>query len=274
MNQKNDISILLVEDDESHADLIKWTLEKVGVENALYHVRNGQKAIDFLMQEGDYADNDPSLTENLIMLLDINMPVMDGHEVLEYVRSHEKTKNLPVIMLTTAGNNQTVEKCYALGCNMFLKKSIDHDQFVNTIRQLAAILPTLRVPMMVSDDVSDKKILYIEDEESQIALVDHYLNRGDYGISVDFASTGEEGIAAFNAEEYDLVIIDYNLPDADAPEIAEAILDKGPECPPIAFLSNVFTSDRIAKAEDMGIIACLQKRNPKKTLLEITGLLQ
>lgn len=151
MSQNNTISILLVEDDEGHADLVKWNLEKVGVENPLYHVKNGQKAIDFLMRQGDYTEETSLPHDNLIMLLDINMPVMDGHEVLERVRSNDKTKNLPIIMLTTAEDKRSVKQCYASGCNLFLKKPVNHTQFVATIQQLGAILPMMRLPQMTGE---------------------------------------------------------------------------------------------------------------------------
>lgn len=117
-----------------------------------------------------------------------------------------------------------------------------------------------------------KHVLCIEDEKSQIDLMECYLEREDYGMTVDFAQTGEAGIAAFDAKNYALVLIDYNLPDAEAPEIAEAILCKKTGCP-IVFLSNAFTDDRLAKAENLGVLACLDKNNPKENLVQISGLL-
>ena len=143
----NDVSILLVEDDVGHADLVMWNFEKAGIDTPIYRVENGQKALDLLLKRGEYAEvkNIPS-PDNIVMFLDINMPVMDGYEVIKAVRSNELTRLIPIIMLTTAEDKHEVTKCYELGCNLFLKKPVEHGLLKDMIQQLGAVLNLLRIP--------------------------------------------------------------------------------------------------------------------------------
>ena len=147
MNETEDIAILLVEDDLGHADLVKWNLEKAGINNPVFHAKNGREALRLLIQGGE--DPNPAFPnpDNLVMLLDINMPIMDGHEVLQYVRSHPRIRYLPIVMFTTAEDRQEVTRCHELGCNLFLQKSVNPEHLTTTIQHFAAILPSLRVPV-------------------------------------------------------------------------------------------------------------------------------
>jgi CheY-like chemotaxis protein len=143
-----DLCILFVEDDDGHADLVMWNFEKAGIKNPLYRVKNGKLAVDFLSKSGPYSDTvDMPSPDNIVIFLDINMPVMDGYEVIKWVRTNEKTKLIPIIMLTTAEDKKEVTKCYELGCNLFLKKPIDHAELTSMIQQLGAILTPMRVPL-------------------------------------------------------------------------------------------------------------------------------
>ncbi|TDF36345.1 response regulator [Alteromonadaceae bacterium M269] len=143
----DEVSVLLVEDDDGHADLVMWNLEKAGIQNPLYRVKNGQQALNFLLKQEEFMDAEIPSPDNLVMLLDINMPVMDGYEVIKFVRSHEGTRLLPIVMLTTAEDKREVTKCYELGCNLFMKKPIEHSELTSLIQQLGAILAPMRVPL-------------------------------------------------------------------------------------------------------------------------------
>jgi len=90
-------TIPLVEDDPGHARLIERNLRRSGVTNALTDLVNGQQAVDYLFSEGEYAGAEPSMP--VLVLLDLNMPVLDGYEVLERMKSDERTKRIPVIIL-------------------------------------------------------------------------------------------------------------------------------------------------------------------------------
>ena len=138
------IPILLVEDDAGHAILIGKNLRRAGIANELVVVDNGRKAVDFLFKQDEYAgDGQP---EPRIILLDLNLPVLDGYQVLGIIKNDVRTKRIPVIVLTTTDNPHEVSRCYELGCNMYLTKPVEYEQFSSAIQMLGAFLSIVRVP--------------------------------------------------------------------------------------------------------------------------------
>ena len=107
--------ILLAEDDDGHAQLILRNLKRAGVANEIVRVRDGQEALDFVRSQGAFADR-PS-NGPLLLLLDINMPRVDGIGVLQALKTDPLTAQMPVIMLTTTDDPREVERCYQLGCS-------------------------------------------------------------------------------------------------------------------------------------------------------------
>src|ERR1700691_2485443 len=128
MNMSNQsLLIVLAEDDDGHASLIQRNLKRAGVVNEVVHVRDGQEALDYLRRQGAYADRHPS--GPLLLLLDINMPRIDGIEVLRQVKADPATAMLPTIMLTTTDDPREVGRCYQLGCSVYITKPVKYDQF-------------------------------------------------------------------------------------------------------------------------------------------------
>ncbi|MBY0524237.1 MAG: response regulator [Gemmataceae bacterium] len=136
--------ILLAEDDEGHAYLVRQNLQDSGIANDLVHVKDGQEALDFIRCVGDYRDRTPN--GPLLLLLDINMPRVDGVEVLRQLKADPKTEQLPVIMLTTTDDPREIKRCYALGCSSYVTKPVEYDRFVEAIRTLGLFLTIVRVP--------------------------------------------------------------------------------------------------------------------------------
>lgn len=132
--------ILIVDDDEGHAILIRENLEAAGLEREIVHFRDGQAVLDFFAQR-PAGDGDTYL-----VLLDIRMPKIDGIEVLRRLKADPKLSKLPVIMLTTTDDAREVERCYALGCNVYIQKPVDYERFADAIRRLGLFLPLLLVP--------------------------------------------------------------------------------------------------------------------------------
>lgn len=132
--------ILIVDDDEGHAILIRENLEAAGLEREIVHYRDGQAVLDFFAQR-PAGDGDTYL-----VLLDIRMPKIDGIEVLRRLKADPKLSKLPVIMLTTTDDAREVERCYALGCNVYIQKPVDYERFADAIRRLGLFLPLLLVP--------------------------------------------------------------------------------------------------------------------------------
>ncbi len=133
-------TILIVDDDEGHAILIRENLEAAGLRNRMEHFRDGQAILDF------FANRPPASGEAYLILLDIRMPKVDGIEVLRRLKADTRLNKLPVIMLTTTDDSREVERCYELGCNVYIQKPVDYDRFADAIRRLGSFVPLLLVP--------------------------------------------------------------------------------------------------------------------------------
>lgn len=133
-----DLTILIAEDDDGHADLILEGLRDVGVSNEITRFSNGLDVWNFLNNQ-TFADN------NFLLLLDINMPKMDGVEVLKKIKAHELLKTIPVIMLTTTDDPKEVEACYQYGCNLYITKPIDFMKFAETLRRIGLLIQIVKV---------------------------------------------------------------------------------------------------------------------------------
>ena len=139
------IEILLAEDDEGHASLIRRNLKRSGVVNGVIHVKDGQEALDYVYGSGEF--NGRTRPEGLIILLDINMPRLDGAETLRRLKADDDTRKIPVIMLTTTDDPREIEHCYELGCNVYVTKPVEYDKFSEAIRELGIFLQFVKVPV-------------------------------------------------------------------------------------------------------------------------------
>ena len=138
MSEEREVVILLVEDDPGHARLIEKNLHRSNIMNEIVHLTDGQQAIDYLFDEKSAPP--------LLMLLDLNMPVLDGYQVLERMRANPRTKRIPVIILTTTDDVREVSRCYDLGCNVYITKPVDYRQFSDAIHKLGLFLSVVTVP--------------------------------------------------------------------------------------------------------------------------------
>jgi CheY-like chemotaxis protein len=127
--------ILLVEDNPDDEALAIRALKRHHIGNQIVVARDGVEALDYLFGTGLYADRNISLQPSVI-LLDLKLPRVDGLEVLRRVRTHDLTKLLPVVVLTTSSEEQDLLDSYSLGCNSYIRKPVDFLQFSEAIRQL------------------------------------------------------------------------------------------------------------------------------------------
>lgn len=134
--------ILLIEDDPGHSRLIEKNLRRAGVKNSISVFDNGQSAVDYLQQYADSQDCDVSY----LVLLDLNLPVLDGYQVLKMIKTNERTRKIPVIVLTTTDMPQEVARCYELGCNIFVTKPVQYDDFCDAVHHLGLILSIAKIP--------------------------------------------------------------------------------------------------------------------------------
>jgi CheY-like chemotaxis protein len=140
MDKHQHVTILLVEDDPGHALLIEKNLRRANIANTIVKVDNGQKAVDFLFKdEGGFRDP-------LLVLLDLNLPVLDGYQVLKIIKNDERTRQIPVAVLTTTDNPHEVKRCYELGCNIYITKPVEYEQFSGAIQTLGLFLSIVKVP--------------------------------------------------------------------------------------------------------------------------------
>jgi two-component system response regulator len=135
-------SVLIVEDNPDDLELILRALQRNGMTNQLEVARDGQEAIDWL---NAVAQGDPGTLPALI-LLDIQLPKIDGPEVLRHIRTSEKLKRIPVVMLTTSDEERDKIKCYNLGVNSYIRKPVDFNQFSEITRQLGLYWLALNEP--------------------------------------------------------------------------------------------------------------------------------
>jgi CheY-like chemotaxis protein len=128
-------TILLVEDNADDEELTIRALKKNNVTNNLVVARDGVEALDFLFGIGAYAGRDAVVLPGLV-LLDLKLPKIDGLEVLRRIRADERTRRMPVTVLTSSKEEQDVIKSYDLGANSYIRKPVDFNQFTDAVRQL------------------------------------------------------------------------------------------------------------------------------------------
>ena len=127
--------ILLVEDNPSDIELTLRAFERQKIGNEIIVAEDGKEALEYLFGTGEYSGRDIS-EQPTVILLDLNLPLIDGKEVLRQIRSNELTRHLPVVILTSSKEEQDLTKSYDLGVNSYIRKPVDFNQFSEAIRQL------------------------------------------------------------------------------------------------------------------------------------------
>ena len=135
MSQNSEIEILLVEDNSSDAEVTIRTLRKRNISNRIIHVKDGQEALDWIFGVGAYLGRDPNNHPKLVML-DLKLPKVDGLEVLRAIRADERTRLMPVVMMTSSREQRDVIESYKLGVNSYVVKPVDFDSFSTAVAEL------------------------------------------------------------------------------------------------------------------------------------------
>lgn len=137
--------ILLVEDNPDDVELTRIALAEAKIANPLHVVGNGAEALDYLFRRGAHAGEEDGGQPSLV-LLDLNMPRMDGREVLQAIRAESRTRSLPVVVMTTSAEPFDVEACYSLGANSYIRKPVDFGQFMWAVKQVGLYWLVLNHP--------------------------------------------------------------------------------------------------------------------------------
>jgi CheY-like chemotaxis protein len=141
-------TLLIVDDDEGHALLVRDNLQEAGLTNPMQFFKDGQVILDFLFKRGQGPKRQEGAS--YLLLLDIRMPKVDGVEVLRQIKADAELRKLPVIMLTTTDDPREVERCHALGCNVYIQKPVDYGKFVEAVKNLGLFIRLVLVPPLNS----------------------------------------------------------------------------------------------------------------------------
>jgi two-component system response regulator len=141
----HEIEILLIEDNMNDAELTIRALKKNNLANKLVHLKDGVEAIDFIFAEGSYSGRK---VENVpkVILLDLKMPRVNGIEVLKKIKADERTKKIPVVILTSSKEDPDIQECYRLGVNSYVVKPVQFEQFVKVVSELGLYWMILNQP--------------------------------------------------------------------------------------------------------------------------------
>jgi len=136
------VTIMIVEDDPGHSKLIEKNLRRCGLENPIEAFENGQLALDYL--------NSQSINQSMLLLLDLNMPVMGGVGLLRTLKQDIRLREVPVIILTSTDDQREIDECYSQGCNLYVPKPVEFDRFSDAMRKLALMIELIAAPTIKS----------------------------------------------------------------------------------------------------------------------------
>lgn len=145
MSDHNRVEILLIEDNMSDAELAIRALTKNNIANDLVHLKDGVEAIDYIFGEGEYSGRNIN-EQPKVILLDLKMPKIDGIQVLEKIKSDDRTKEIPVVVLTSSKEDPDVKRCYQLGVNSYIVKPVEFDDFLKAVSELGLYWLLLNQP--------------------------------------------------------------------------------------------------------------------------------
>ena len=143
MNDHHSVKIVMIEDDEGHARLIEKNIRRAGIMNDIRHFTDGGSALDYMFNAAD----GPALNGPALVLLDLNLPDMSGTDILAKIKAEgSPLKRTPVVVLTTTDDKIEIQRCYDLGCNVYITKPVNYESFAQAIRQLGLFLSVIQVP--------------------------------------------------------------------------------------------------------------------------------
>lgn len=143
MNDHRSVGIVMIEDDEGHARLIEKNIRRAGILNDIRHFTDGTTALDYLFN----APDGPAKSGPALVLLDLNLPDMSGTDILAKIKEENSPlRRAPVVVLTTTDDKVEIQRCYDLGCNVYITKPVNYENFAQAIRQLGLFLSVIQVP--------------------------------------------------------------------------------------------------------------------------------
>ncbi len=143
MTDPQTVTIVMIEDDEGHARLIEKNIRRAGINNGIRHFLDGTTALEYMFNDpAGPAKNGPAL-----ILLDLNLPDMSGTDILAQIKDDASPiRRTPVVVLTTTDDKIEIQRCYDLGCNVYITKPVNYESFAQAIRQLGLFLSVIQLP--------------------------------------------------------------------------------------------------------------------------------
>jgi len=248
--------ILMVEDDPRDQALTLRALKKCNIANEVVVARNGEEALDYLFGKGVHAGHDPRTPQ--FVLLDLNLPDMNGLAVLQKIRAHENTKGVPVVVFTSSAADEDLVRSYDLGANSFVRKPVDFEQFLEATRQLGLYWLVLNQVV---------KILIIDEHEVVRDGVKNILD-DRLGVTVfGEAGTAAEAVKLARDEDWDVALMDLSLGQTGGLEMLKQIKELRPKLP-ILVLSKHPEEQFARQAFKAGAAGYLTKDARRADLLE------
>jgi CheY-like chemotaxis protein len=138
------LSVVIAEDDEGHATLVRRNLKRAGLESEPVHLRDGQEVLDYVYRRGQWSSRSPH--DALVLIVDLNMPRLGGIEVLEQLKTDEELTRIPIFVLTTTDDPIELDRCYALGAAACIVKPVQYAAFAEVVQRLTQFLLMARIP--------------------------------------------------------------------------------------------------------------------------------
>ena len=138
------VIIAMVEDDEGHARLIEKNLRRAGVHNEIVPLVDGASAVAYLF--GPDGSGMLNRSRPLLILLDLNLPDMSGIDILKRIKENAHLRLSPVVVLTTTDDRSEIQRCYDLGCNVYITKPVDYEKFAHAIQQFGLFMYVMQIP--------------------------------------------------------------------------------------------------------------------------------
>jgi CheY-like chemotaxis protein len=138
------VTIVMIEDDEGHARLIERNIRRSGINNEIVPFTSGRPALDYFL--GGDGRSGLEKGKGYLVLLDLNLPDMSGVDILKRLKESGTTERIPVVVLTTTDDKTEIQRCYDLGCNVYVTKPVNYENFAEAIRQLGLFFTVVKVP--------------------------------------------------------------------------------------------------------------------------------